>query len=176
MGRRQVQHADIEITQRLFTRLGDGLWQLFARTDHIITKLRQKELRQHGINMNEAIVLFTVVRLKGRATQANISEQLFWELHTVSEQLKSMEQKGLIRRSKDPNKRNPMLFETTEKGLVAYHQSTRRESTRRIMSALTKDEQLQMWGLLAKIRERAMLESGLSVSDPFPPSDPKESR
>jgi DNA-binding MarR family transcriptional regulator len=154
----------------------DGLWQIFARTNHLVTKLRQKELRQHGINMNEAIVLFTALRLKNRATQGNMSRQLFWEPHTVSEQLKSMETKGLIRKVRDPAKQNPIRVEVTEKGLEAYRDSARRKSTREIMSVLTKEEQRQLWILLARVRERAMKKMGLHVSDPFPPSDPGDFR
>ena len=43
-----------------------------------------------------------------------------------------------------------------------------------VMSALTKEEQVQLWTLLAKIRERAMQKAGIRISDPFPPSDPNE--
>jgi len=159
---------------RLRLTLNDGLWQLLARTDHLCTKLRQKELHQYGINMNEAIVLFTVLRLKRLATPANISRQLFWEPHTVSEQLKAMEKKGLIRKVRDLGRHNMIRVETTELGLVAFRHSARRRSTREIMSALTKEEQLELWALLAKIREKAMQTAGLRVPDPFPPSDPSK--
>ena len=152
--------------------LTDGLWQIMARTDHIVAKLRQKELRRYGINMNEAIVLFTVLRLKRNATPANISRQLFWEPHTVSEQLKSMERKGLIKKVRDLGRQNLFRVEVTEKGLEAYRQSARRKSTRETMSILTKEEQLQLWALLARIREKAMERLGIHMSDPFPPSDP----
>jgi DNA-binding MarR family transcriptional regulator len=153
---------------------GDGLWQIMARTNHIVAKLRQRELREYGITMNEAVVLLTVIRLKKLATPANISRQLFWEPHTVSEQLKSMETKGLVRRVRDLERRNLIRVEATEKGLEAYRQSARWKSTRKTMSVLTKEEQLQLWALLAKIRERAIRQLGLRGSDPFPPSDPNK--
>ena len=161
---------------RVYLTFGDGLWQMLARTDHIITKLRQKELRQYGINMNDAVVLFTVVRLKRLATPANMSRQLFWEPHTVSEQLKSMEKKGLVRKVRDLERQNLIRVEATEKGLEAYRESARRKSTREIMSVLTKEDQVQLWTLLAKIRERAMQKAGLHLADPFPPSDPNKLR
>jgi len=150
----------------------DGLWQILARTDHIVSKVRQKELHQYGINMNEAIILFSALRLGRLATPANLSQQLFWEPHTVSEQLKSMETKGLIRKVRDLGRRNLYRVEVTEKGLEAYRQSARRRSTRKTMSVLTKEEQTEMWTILAKIREMAMRQLGLHMSEPFPPSDP----
>lgn len=161
---------------RVYLTFSDGLWQMLARTDHLLTKLRQKELRQYGINMNDAIVLFTVLRLKGLATPANISQQLFWEPHTVSEQLKSMEAKGLIKKVRDLQRHNLIHVEITEKGLEAYRQSAKRKSTRELMSVLDKEDQVQLWTLLAKLRERAMHESGLGYPEPFPPSDPTKFR
>ena len=155
----------------------DGLWQILARTDHIIAKLRQKELRQYSLTMNEAIVLFTVLRLKGQSsTPANISQQLFWEPHTVSEQLKSMETKGLIKKVRDLQRHNLIRVEVTQKGLEAYRDSARRKSTREIMSALSKEEQVQLWNLLAKLRGKAMSDLGLVGPEPFPSSDPSKFR
>lgn len=152
----------------------DGLYQLLARTDHIVAKARTKELRQYGITMNDAIVLFTAMRLKRQATPANISRQLFWEPHTVSEQLKAMEAKGLIKKVRDLERQNFIRVEVSEAGLKAYRESSRRKSTRKVMSALSNDEQVQLWILLAKIRERAMQELGLDDFEPFPPSDPND--
>ena len=161
---------------RVYLTFSDGLWQIMARTNHIVSKVRHKELHQYGVNMNEAVVLFTVLRLKGLGTPANISRQLFWEPHTVSEQLKSMETKGLIKKVRDLERRNLIRVEATEKGFEAYRQSSRRQSTRETMSVLTKEEQVQLWALLAKIRGRAMEQLGLRGADPFPPADPKKFR
>jgi DNA-binding MarR family transcriptional regulator len=157
---------------RVYLTFGDGLWQMLARTNHVVSKVRQKELRRYGITMNEAIVLLTVLRLKGLATPAAISKQLFWEPHTVSEQLKSMERKGLIKKVRDLEKHNLIRAEATKNGVEAYRQSARRISTREIMSVLTKEEQTQMWSLLARIRGKAMHDLGLAGSEPFPPADP----
>jgi len=158
---------------RAYLTFPHALWQAFTRTHHIISKVGQKELRRHGMTVNEAVVLFTVLRLKGHATPAAISRQLFWELHTVSEQLKSMEAKGLIRKVRDLGRRNLIRVEVTAEGVEVYRRSARRRSTREVMSALTKEEQLQLWGLLAKLRAKALSELGQRGSDPFPPPDPE---
>jgi DNA-binding MarR family transcriptional regulator len=148
----------------------DGLWQMLARTSHLVAKLRQKELHQYGINMNEAVTLFTVLHLGERATPTNTSRQLFWEPHTVSELLKSMEAKGLIRRIRDLARRSMMRVEVTDKRMQSQLSPAR--STRKAMSVLTKEEQTHLWSLLAKIREYGMKQSALESLDPFPPSDP----
>jgi DNA-binding MarR family transcriptional regulator len=159
---------------RLSMTLSDGLWQILARTDHAVAKMRQKELHQYGITMNDSIVLFTVLRLKTLASPTNISRQLFWEPHTVSGQLKTMENKGLVRRVQELRRRNLIRVEITEKGLEAYRQSAYRKSTRKAMSVLTKEEQIQLWALLAKIRQKTMEMLDLDDLEPFPPSDPND--
>jgi DNA-binding MarR family transcriptional regulator len=157
---------------RLSMTLSDGLWQILARTDHLVAKARQKELRQYGLNMNDAIVLYTAIRLKNLASPTNISRQLFWEPHTVSGQLKAMEMKGLVRRTQDQKRHNLVKVEVTEKGIEAYRQSALRKSTRKAMSALTKEEQIKLWALLVKLRQKTMQMLELDDLEPFPPSDP----
>jgi hypothetical protein len=41
------------------------------------------------------------------------------------------------------------------------------------MSVLSKEEQVQLWTLLAKIRQKTIIELGWEKLDPFPRSDPK---
>jgi hypothetical protein len=48
--------------------------------------------------------------------------------------------------------------EVIEKGPVAYHLSAIRKSTRKAMSVLSKDEHIQLWALLARIRRKLIQE------------------
>ncbi|OGO40449.1 MAG: hypothetical protein A2147_08765 [Chloroflexi bacterium RBG_16_57_8] len=161
---------------RAYLTFTHALWQAFTRTHHVISKVRQKELRRYAMTVEEAAVLFTVLRLKGQATPAAISRQLFWELHSVSEQLTRMEAKGLVRKVRDLGRRNLIRAEVTEKGVEIYRRSSRRRSAREIMSVLTKEEQLQLWALLAKLRAKALHELGVRGSDQSSPLDPGEPR
>jgi len=163
-------------TVRVRVTTNDCLWQMLARTNHVISKLRHKELRRFGINMNDAIVLFTALRLKKLATPANISRQLFWEPHTVSEQLSGMVKKGLVKKIRDLERPNLVRVEVTEKGIQAYQKSAKRKLTREIMAVLSEDEQLQLWALMAKIRKKALSKLDLHITEPFPPDDPDQLR
>ncbi len=145
-----------------------ALWRAFTRTHHVISKVGQKDLRRHGMTVDEAAILFSVLRLKGRATPAAISRELFWEPHSVSEQLQRMEAKGLVRKVRDLGRRNLIRVEVTEKGVDVYRRSARRRATREILLALTKEEQIQLWGLLAKLRAKALRELGVHGEDPLP--------
>ena len=141
---------------RLRLTTADNLWLLLARTQHIVSKIRHKELRQSGVTINEAAVLFTILRLKRPATPASISQEVHWEPHTVSELLKVMEKKGTIRKVRDLERKNLIRVAITDKGIEAYRKSSQRKSTRQVMSTLSKEEQLQLWTLLAKVRDKGL--------------------
>jgi MarR family multiple antibiotic resistance transcriptional regulator len=162
--------------KRIRTRLtfADGLWLLLARSQHIISKIRHKELRECGVTMNEAAVLLTIMRLKRPATPTAISQDVHWEPHTVSELLKVMEKKGTIRKVRDLERKNLVRVEITEKGLDAYVKSSQRKAIRKVMSVLTREEQNQLWVLLSKIRDKGLEQLGLDLPDVFPPSDPEK--
>jgi len=158
--------------KQIYSTFRDGLWQMMTGTHHVVSKARRRELQQYGLTANDSVVLFAVLRMNGLANPAALSRDLFWEPHTVSEQLKSMEARGLISKAKDAKRRNVVRVEATEKGLNAYRQAARRRSTREIVSVLNKEEQVQLWTLLAKLREEAMRNLGMEVTDAFPPADP----
>jgi len=159
---------------RVYSVLRDGLWHMMVTTNHVVGKARGKELRRYGLTKNDSLVLFAVLRLKGLATPASLSRETLWEPHTVSELLTSMETRGLIKKRRDLKRRNVIRVDASEKGLEAYRGSSRGKSTQDTLSALTKEEQLQLWTLLAKVRERAMQNLGLKTPVLFPPSDPDE--
>lgn len=160
---------------RLRLTTADNLWLLLARTQHIVSKIRHKELRQCGVTINEAAVLFTILRLKRPATPAAISQEVHWEPHTVSELLKVMEKKGTIKKVRDLERKNLIRVAITEKGIEAYLKSSQRKSTRQVMSVLTKEEQIQLWALLAKVRDKGLEQLGIDIPDVFPPSKPLKS-
>jgi len=159
---------------RVYSTLRDGLWHMMVTTDHVVSKARAKELRQCGLTKNDTLVLSAVLRLKGLATPASLSRELLCEPHTISERLKSMATRGLVKKTRDRKRRNVIRIDATEKGLEAYRQSARRRSPEDILTVLTKEEQLQLWALLAKVRERAMQDLGFETPQLalFPPSDP----
>ncbi len=151
-----------------------GLWHLLNHNRHLIYKARQRELDRYGILINDSVVLFQILKLGEDATTSEISRQLFRERHSVSEQLIRMEKRGLIKRLRDPAKKNSICAKITKKGYEVYCDASRHESTEYIMSALTKEEQLQFWFLLSKVRDKAIELLGIKNLTPYPPSDPSE--
>ena len=148
-----------------------GLWLLLIRTFHVMRRARQKELNGYGITTRSAAVLSAVLRLGKEATLRQLARQLVLEEHSMSEQLLRMEKTGLIKRVKDP-KKNLIHVRITKKGRDLYDKSMERKSVENIMSVLTKEEQLNLWLTIAKIREQSLKELGKLNENMFPPSDP----
>ncbi len=150
------------------------LWQMVSNVRHLIYKARQKELNRYGISMPSSGILDAVLRLGKRATPTAISQQSFRERHSISEQLSRMEKEGLIKKVKDLERKNLIRVEVTEKGYELSQKAAERESIEHIMSALTREEQRELWSLLSKLREKTMKYLGLENIEPYPPSDPDE--
>ena len=154
----------------------DVLWQLLRRTTKLIGKVRVRELKQWNIQADAAVVLFTLIRQGERATAASVARELLLESHSVSEQFTRMEKKGLIRRKRDLQNKKYINIEITRKGYDTYFTSAEQESTRFIMSALSKSEQKKLWNMLVKIRGKALQLSAMKKTnyEIYPPSDPSQ--
>lgn len=151
-----------------------GLWQLINRTRHLLYKIRKKEITKVGITLHSSAVLLTIQILGDQATLKNIAQQLFLEHHSIREQLIRMEKEGLVTQTKDLERKNMKRVTITEKGNELCQLAKKRQSTKSIMSALTEEEQVELWYLMSKIRARAMKKLGMKNVIPFPPSDIEE--
>jgi DNA-binding MarR family transcriptional regulator len=79
-----------------------------------------------------------------------------------------MEKEGLVRKTKDLERKNLIRVSLTEKGQQAYYQSSRLESVHRIMSSLSEEERQQLSSCLETLRDRALKELGMEQRPPFP--------
>lgn len=132
------------------------LWVLLSNTQTAIHKLRSKELSRFGISPIEAMVLFSIANIASAAIPTEISRRVFREPHTISYLVRRMEDKGLVRRDKDLERKNLVRVAMTEKGWQAYYLSTGRESIHRTMSSLSEEERQQLRSCLQKLQEKAL--------------------
>ena len=144
------------------------LWVLLRQAKDTVFKATEKELSQYGISPEQAGVLSIVQFLDNKATPAEISRWLLREPHTVSGILSRMEKKGLIRKTKDLDRKNLVRVTLTDKGQQAYLQSTKIESIGKIMSCLSEEECQQLSSCLKKLRGRAFKQLGVDTKPPFP--------
>jgi len=150
------------------------LWQLLNRTSHIMLKARQKELDQYDISIRSSAILEIIARLGKKTTPTAISRQTFVERHSISEQLARMEKEGLIVKVRDLERKNLVRVAATKKGQEVFKKTTERKSIKYITSALTLEEQKQLWTLLAKLRGKTMKTLGIEDWEYFPPSAPDD--
>lgn len=145
-----------------------NLWVLLFQTRDAIFKVRNNELSQYGITIVEAGALFIIQAIGDKATPAKISQWMLRQHHTVTALLKRMENKGLIMRTKDPDRKNTWRVCLTEKGENAYNQSNIRDSLHAVMSVLSENEHEQLEEYLMKLRDKA-IKHAISVQVlPFP--------
>ena len=130
-------------------------------------RARTKELFKYGITPEQAAVLFVVQAIGPKATPAEISRWLMRESHSTFGLLSRMEKQGLLRRTKDLEKKNLVRVTLTEKGREVYHQSAERESIHRIVASLSEGERQQLRAYLGKLWNRALDELGVSHEPSF---------
>jgi len=139
-----------------------GLWLQLVRTTDVIHRVRNDELVAGGLDSSaQAGILFLVRALGHKATPAEISRHLFRRSHGVSTIISRMENKGLVKKAKDLDRRNMVRVEMTEMGQKACDYAAKVLSIQRIMSALSEDERDELRILLNRLSDRAAEEAGI---------------
>ena len=130
-----------------------NLWVLLQQARDAVFKARDKELSPYGITPMETAVLFIIQAVGDQVTPAEISRWIFREHHTVTALLSRMQQKELVRKIKNPDRKNLWIVSLTEKGQNAYRQSVKRESIHTAMFLLSENERQQLESYLRKVRD-----------------------
>ena len=134
------------------------LWALLSQASNALGRVADSELSQVGISMMQAAVLVFVKNSKEPVIPAHISRWLFREPHTVSQLLMRMEKQGLVKRTKDLDRKNQVRITLTEKGEKAFQQQSEMRGIGRILSTLTPEECNKLGASLKKLRDEAIKE------------------
>jgi DNA-binding MarR family transcriptional regulator len=146
------------------------LYLLFARARYLTFRARERELQRYGLTPEQSQVLFVTQGLRNKATPAAISRLLLRQPHTVSAIVDRMAKKGLIKKSKDLERKNMVRVTLTEKGKEAYEVTTKRGPIHRILGILNKDERREFHGFLERVLAKSREELGMD-RDELPSSD-----
>ena len=139
----------------------DSLWVMLHQASDAIFKVREKELTKYSISTTKASVLFTIESIGHPTTPSEIARHLLRESHSASTILSRMEKQGLVRKTKDLERKNMVRVSLTDKGQQVYHQAVKRQSIREIMCCLSDEERQQLLLCLKKVRNRALKKLGL---------------
>ena len=145
------------------------LWMLFNQASYVAIRSRERELGKLRIARMHAAVLFILKTAKVPVTPAEISRWLFRAPHTASTLVDRMAKKGLVTKRRDLEKKNLVRVEITKKGEEAYQRVMEIRSVDDIFAGLTKRERESLRKILQKLRDRSLVQLGLSLEVPYPP-------
>ncbi|MFC1999318.1 MarR family winged helix-turn-helix transcriptional regulator [Chloroflexota bacterium] len=132
------------------------LWSLLHQTCHIMEKNREMEIREIGITMMQAALLWAVKELGPAANVTNVSRRLLRKPHTVSSMLDRMEKQGFVIKTKDEKLASMVRISVTEKGDEIRRRSRKEMKViREILSLLSQEERYVMKNALLKMRSVA---------------------
>lgn len=126
-----------------------------GRLDKLMTDELNQLFRQFGLNFGEFDVLATLRRSGEpyRLTPGQLLETLMLTSGAMTNRLDKLEQRQLIQRMPDPDDRRAVQVQLTEQGLELISKAVvaHVENEKRMLSALSADEQQQLAGLLKKL-------------------------
>jgi DNA-binding MarR family transcriptional regulator len=142
-----------------------NLWLLLSQTRSAIYRARQEKVG-HYLHPNQALALCIIWGYKGLATPALISRSLFLERHSVSELISRMEEKGLVKKTRDEKKKNVVRVSITEKGRKIGHHVIQRDFINGLISTLNDEQQEDLKKSLNILMQSAQKSLGTDV-DPL---------
>jgi DNA-binding MarR family transcriptional regulator len=146
-----------------------NLWVLLRQVSDIIFNAREAELQQYGLPATQAEVLFVIKAIGDKVTPAQISRMIFRRPHSVSGIINRMAKAGLVKRTKDLERKNLVRVTITEKGQQAYKQALKMKSVQKVISSLSEAERQKLKSLLETLRNKGLKELGIDPKKaPFP--------
>ena len=128
----------------------------------IFVKIRERELLPQNLSSTAAEILFLVDAMGEGVTPAKITRMMLREPHSISGILVRMETHGLIKRTKNMERKNRIRITLTAKGEKALKQAMKLEGTSGILSRLTVVQQKQLKASLTALKEAGKKELHLS--------------
>ena len=128
----------------------------------IFVKVRERELLPQNLSATSAAILFLIDAMGKDVTPAKISRMLLREPHSVSGILMRMEKGGLLKRTKNMERKNLIRVTLTAKGETVLKQAMKKEGVKHVLSRLTEEQRRQLKTILALLKEAGIKELNLS--------------
>jgi len=145
------------------------LWYALLLVRHILARARERELSRFGVSPVQDQIMFIIDNLNKSVTITEISLWLFREPHTVSWIVGQMRKNGLVRKTRDPNRRNLVKVTLTKKGKEIHHRSMAGSRViADIFSCLSEEESASLLSHLHKVRDRGFEALGTTRIPPDP--------
>ena len=118
------------------------IWAKLSQARDTTFRVRERELNRSGISTIEARVLAVIEAMNVPSTPSELARWMIREPHTISKVLIRMEKEGLIKKTKDLERKNLVRISMTKKGQQAYKQSIKAKSLHRIFSTLSEEQRI----------------------------------
>ena len=115
-------------------------WENLAVTYMTLQRARELELDRVGLTICRAGVLYFLKTSKEPLTPMKLSRLMNRQPHTVSVLLTRMQAQGLVKKTKDLDRKNQVRVSLTKKGDEAFKRQMAEKSARNIASCLSKKE------------------------------------
>lgn len=139
------------------------IWGLIRQVDNAMYRCREKELIGSGCTAVDTAVLYTLSIAPEGITQAEIARLIFREPNTVTMLLRKLEKKGLVRRTKDLERKNLVRVTITPKGEQTLSEAMARWNViRDIVSCLSEEEKIHLRSSMLKLHRKAFEALGTS--------------
>ena len=129
---------------------------LILQIRDLLMKIKNSELRKHGITIRQYAVLDIVNIMGNKITPSEISVRLLRQPHTISSLLIRMEKQGLVTRTKNPDIKSSVNIALTPKGLQLLNKARDIDSTRDLQADFTEQELQKLIISLKKLRSNAL--------------------
>ncbi len=141
------------------------LFLLLNQTADGLRKLRQRNLDECGITMEQAAALICINILGEEATSSALSKWLFREINTVTALVNGLEKRGyLVRIPLETNKKIKRL-QLTDSGREALEHASCTDFLYDSLLRLSPQKRKQLDGILEDLREKTFTALGLDVNE-----------
>ena len=131
-------------------------WERIFVTVAALHRARELELAEAQITLPQAAVLYFLKTSPEPLTPMKLSRLIHKEPHTMSALLVRMERQGLIKRTRDMERKNWVRVSLTKKGEAAFERQLSQRTAMNITARLSREEVATLNRVLRKLHDGAV--------------------
>lgn len=151
------------MTQQIKANKDYTLYIQLQQVADIFTKIRERELLDQNLSATAADILFLVDAMGEDVTPAKITRMFIREPHSISGILMRMEKHGLIKRTKNMDRKNQIRITLTAKGERALSQAIKKKGTTNVLARITPEQRSKLTKALSILKEAGKKELRLNL-------------
>jgi DNA-binding MarR family transcriptional regulator len=128
------------------------LWRLFSSAHQVVSYASEKQLRGYGFSHEIAALLSAIFLLGNDIMPIDLARLMRRKPQTITGILRRMEVKGLIKKTRDANKKNIIRLSLTEKGLIAYQRASMVDVYHKVFGTLQAEKRRTLVDILNEIK------------------------